>query len=303
MLKFSYRNEFLLTSEHYPLLQYAYVQECLQKNIPIHIQLIYIQLPKKSKKLGQKNPIVEPDIFPSINKQKSKSVDLNQQLLPLQSISSLFKFNFRLPPLSDVKLTTFQFHSGIYYGRRCLYSFDPINWTNSYTEAMTLTTTLPIANLLPGTLLCFALISKQSELYFLNISLFHSNGSLLNGQYEFRFNQVNPIHNLANTKHLYPDSYIGSTNNETITNNDNNENNEISNNYRIKLKFENQSYRFYSNEEISEKLKQINLPTPTVVSTAKQQQQHDTNDDVANGEAVNYLLGILNDEVRIYLLF
>ncbi|CAF4116689.1 unnamed protein product, partial [Rotaria sp. Silwood2] len=27
MLKFSYRNEFLLTSESYPLLQYNYIQE------------------------------------------------------------------------------------------------------------------------------------------------------------------------------------------------------------------------------------------------------------------------------------
>jgi len=39
------------------------------------------------------------------------------------------------------------------------------------------------------------------------------------------------------------------------------------------------------------------MPIPTVVTTAKHQQHHELNDDVANGEALNYLLGILNDEV------
>jgi hypothetical protein len=86
--------------------------------------------------------------------------------------------------------------------------------------------------------------------------------------------------------HLIPDGFIGSSSNESI-----------SDNYEIKLKFDSQSYRFYSNDEISEKLIEISTPTPTVVPTAKQQQHHELNDDVANGEALNYLLGILNDEV------
>lgn len=294
MLKFAYRNEFLLTSESYPLLQYSYIQECLQKNIQINMQLIYIELPKKSKKIGQTNQIIEPDIFPSII-ERMNSMNLNQQILPLQPSSLLFKFTFRLPPSPNAKEILFQLHSGIYYGRRCLFSFDQVNWNNTCIEEITQTTTLPIAYLLPGTLLCFALTSKQSEPYFLNVNLFHSNGFLLNSSHEFLFNKVNLTQNISNTKHLYPDSFIGSSNNETT-----------SSDYGIKLKFDSQLYRFYSNEEISEKLIQINMPTPTVVSTAKQQQQqvhHESNEDVANCEAVNYLLGILNDEVYLLLLF
>ncbi len=291
MLKFSYRNEFLLISESYPLIQYNYIQECLQKNIQINLQLIYIELPKKSKKFGEIHHIIEPDIFPLIKKQQipinsNKDNDLNQQLLPLQPSSSLFKFTVRLRPSPNAKQILFQLHSGIYYGHRCLFSFDQVNWNNTFTEEITKCTTLPIANLLPGTLLCFSLTSKQSETYFLNVNLFRSNGFLLNGSYEFTFNIVNPIQNLANTKHLYPDSFIGSSSNEST-----------SNTYEMKLKFDSQLYRFYSNEEISEKLMEIHMPTPTVVTTAKHQQNHELNDDVANGEALNYLLGILNDEV------
>jgi hypothetical protein len=166
MLKFSYRNEFLLIKESYPLLQYTYIQECLQKNIQINVQLIYIELPKKTKKIGQINQIFEPDIFPSIIKQKISLKD-NPQLLSLQPSSLLFKFTFRLRPSPNAKQILFQLHSGIYYGRRCLFSFDPVNWNNTFTEEITQKTTLPIANLLPGTLLCFALTSKQSsETYF-----------------------------------------------------------------------------------------------------------------------------------------
>ncbi len=284
ILKFSYRNEFLLISESYPLLQYNYIQECLQKNIQINLQLIYIELPKKSKKIGQINNIInEPDIYPLININK----DNQQQLLSLQSLSTLFKFTIRLRPSPNAKQILFQFHSGIYYGRRCLFSFESVNWNNTSIEEIKQCTTLPIANILPGTLLCFALTSKQSvETYFLNVNLFRSNSFLLNGSYEFTFNTVNSIQNLPNIKHLYPDSYIGSSKIESITNN-----------YEIKLKFDFQSYRFYSNEEITNKLSEINMPTPTVVTTARHQQHHELNDDVANGEALNYLLGILNDEV------
>ncbi|CAF1291767.1 unnamed protein product [Rotaria sordida] len=306
MLKFSYRNEFLLQSESYPLLQYSYIQECLQKNIQINLQLVYIELPKKSKKIGQTNNNNEPDIFQSttttttttttattkqnISKNFNKENDSNQQLLPIQPLSSLFKFTFRLPPSPNAKQTLFQLYSGIYYGRRCLFSFEPITWNNTCIEQIRQSTTLPIANLLPGTLLCFGLINKQqSEIYFLNVSLFRSNGSLLNGSYEFTFNLVNPIQNIANTKHLYPDGFIGSSYNESILNN-----------YGIKLTFHSQSYRFYYNEEISEKLIHITMPTPTAVTTAKQQQHHnESSDDVANGEALNYLFGTLNDETQL----
>jgi hypothetical protein len=293
MLKFSYRNEFLLTTESYPLLQYSYIQECLQKNIQINLKLIYIEIPKKSKKNGQINPINEPDIFPSATKRRisinsNKENDYNQQLLPNQPSSVLFRFTFRLRPSPDAKQTLFHFHSGIYYGRRCLFSFEQVIWNNTCIEEITQNTTLSIANILPGTLLCFALTSKQSEAYFLNVSLFRSNGFLLNGSHEFTFNLVNPIHNIANTKHLYPDSFIGSASNEST-----------SNNYEIKLKFDFPPYRFYSNEEISEKLVKIDMPAPTAVTTAKHQQHHELSDGVANGEALNYLLGILNDEVGI----
>ncbi|CAF0829792.1 unnamed protein product [Adineta steineri] len=293
MLKFSYRNEFLLPTESYPLLQYSYIQECLQKNIQINLQLIYIEIPKKSKKSRQINNIIEPDIFPStILQQKliisNKNIDLDQQLLPNQLSSVLFRFTFRLPPSPLAKQTLFQFHSGIYYARRCLYSFDQVTWNNTCIEEIKQTTTLPIASFLPGTLLCFALTSKQSETYFLNINLFRSNGFLLNGSHDYTFNLVNPTYNIANNKHLYPDSFIGSSDNESTT---------IK--YEIKLKFDFPSYRFYSNEEITEKLIHINMPTPTVVTTAKQQQhQESSSDDVGNGEALNYLLGILNDETQ-----
>jgi hypothetical protein len=44
--------------------------------------------------------------------------------------------------------------------------------------------------------------------------------------------------------------------------------------------------------------KLIDMPIPTAVTTARQHEQnHESNDDVANGEALNYLLGVLNDEV------
>ena len=292
MLKFSYRNEFLLTSESYPLLQYSYIQECLQKNIQINLQLLYIELPKKSKKLGQIKPLEEPDIFPSTTKRRvsinlNKENESNQQLLSLQPLSISFKFTFRLRPSPDAKQTIFQLHSGIYYGRRCLFSFEPINWNNTCIEEITQTTTLPIANLLPGTIICLALASKQqSENYFLNVCLFRSNNFLLNGSHEFTFNLVNSIQNIANNKHLYPDDFIGSSINESMKNK-----------YEIKLKFDSQSYRFYFNEEITEKLDQIDIPIPTTVTTAKHQQHQESNDDVANGEALNYLLGVLNDEV------
>jgi hypothetical protein len=288
MLKFTYRNEILSIYESYPLLQYSYIQECLQKNIQINLELIYIELPKRSKKIGQTHSIIEPEIFPRSRKSLNlnKDNDFSQTLLPLQPLSTLFKFTIRLRPSPKAKQSTFQLHSGIYYGRRCLFSFDPVNWNNTFIEEITRPTTLPIANLLPGTLLCLALTNKQSETYFLNVSLFRSNGSLLNGSYEYTFNSANTIKNLANTKHLYPDGFIGSSNNESI-----------SDNYEVKFKFDSQTYRFYSNEEISERLMEINVPTPTVVSTAKQQQHHELNDDVANAEALNYLLGILNDEV------
>lgn len=292
MLKFSYRNEFLLPSESYPLLQYSYIQECLQKNIQINLQLIYIELPKRSKKVGKQNRIMEPDIYPPASNRPlplntPKTNTFNQPLLPLQPVTSLFKFTLRLRPSPNAKQAIFQLHSGIYYGRRCLFSFDAVNWNNTFIEEITKMTTLSIANILPGTLLCFALTSKQSEAYFLNISLFRSNGLFLNGSHEYTFNLVNPTQNLANTNHVYPDSFIGSTSHESTEDH-----------YEIKLKFDSQSYRFYSNEEIFEKLMKTEVPTPTVVSTAKQQQHHELNDDVANGEALNYLLGILNEEVR-----
>ncbi|CAF0746289.1 unnamed protein product [Rotaria sp. Silwood1] len=298
MLKFSYRNEFLLKSESYPLLQYSYIQECLQKNIQINLQLIYIELPKKSKKIGQtnnnnkNNNNTEPDIFQSTTKRNipinnNKENDSDQQLLSMQSSSSLFKFIFRLRPSANAKQTLFQLHSGIYYGRRCLFSFEPITWNNTCIEEMRQTTTLPIASILPGTLLCFALTNKQSETYFLNVSLFRSNGFLLNGSYEFTFNLVNPIQNIANTKHLYPDGFIGSSYIESPVYK-----------YEIKLTFDSQPYRFYHNEEISEKLTHINMRTPTAVTTAKQQHHHESGDDVANAEALNYLLGTLNDETQ-----
>jgi hypothetical protein len=282
-----YRNEILSTSKPYPLLQYSYIQECLQKNVQIDIQLIYIEVPKRSKKVGQKNPIVKPEIFPRSRKSLnlSKENDSSQILLPLQPPSILFKFTIRLRPSPNAKQSIFQLHSGIYYGRRCLFSFDTVNWNNTFIEEVTQPTTLPIANLLPGTLLCFVLINKQSEAYFLNVSLFRSNGSLLNGSYEYTLNPVSLIQSPPNTKHLYPDAFIGSSSKEATTDT-----------YEVKLKFDTQPYRFYSNEEISEKLVD-NVPTPTVVSTARQQQHNELNDDVANGEALNYLLGILNDEV------
>ena len=290
ILKFSYRNEFLLNSESYPLLQYSYIQECLQKNIQIKLQLIYIQLPKKSKKLGT-NSNSEPNIFPSATNRTllqnlTKENDTHKQLLSIQPLSSIFQFTFRLRPSPDAKQALFQLHSGIYYGRRCLFSFEQVTWNNTCIEEMKQSTTLPIANLLPGTLLCFALTSKQSESYFLNVSLFRSNGFLLNGSYEFKFNLVNPIQNVANTKHLYPDSFVSSSSNEPT-----------SDNYEIKLKFDFQSYRFYYNEEITEKLIDIDMPTPTAIPTAKQQRHHESNNDLANGEALNYLLGTLNEEV------
>lgn len=299
MLKFSYRNEFLLKTEPYPLLQYTYIQECLQKNIQINLQIIYIELPKISKKLTQ---IInnEPDIFPTVTK-PIKSIGVNKEnepnipLLPSQPSSTVFKFTVRLPPSPDAKQTVYQLHSGIYYGRRCLFSFEPINWNNTFLEEKTRTTTLSIANLLPGTLLCLALTNKQSEIYFLNVSLFRSNGLLLNGSYEFTFNSINSTQHVLNTKHLYPDGFIGSSLNESTISN-----------YLIRLKFDNQPYRFYRNDEISEKLVNITMPTPTAVTTAKQQQQQQHNEssnDVANGEALNYLLGILNDEVRFFVFF
>lgn len=284
MLKFAHRNEFLFSNEPYPLLQYAYIQECLCKKLPIKVQLLYIELPKRSKKLGVKTLLVEPNIFPSIIKSNLST----QQLLPLQSPSTSFKFTFRLRPCPNAKETIFQLHSGIYYARRCLYSFDQINWNNTFIEEITQTTTLPIANLLPGSLLCLALTSKHSEKYFLNISLFRSNGFLLNGSHEYTFNLANSTVDYANTKHVYPDAFVGSSNNESVANH-----------YEIKLKFDYSSYRFYSNEEISEKLVSIHQPTPTAVSTAKHQQHQEISDDVANVEALNYLLGILNDEVIV----
>ncbi|CAF0916509.1 unnamed protein product [Adineta ricciae] len=293
VLKFSHRNEFLLFTEPYPLLQYSYIQECLQKNVQINLELIYIQLPKKSKKIGQKHSCHEPAIFrsldhPSTLANSNKENHSRDQLLPHQSPSTLFKFTFRLRPSANAKQTIFQLHSGIYYSRRCLFSFDPISWNNTYTEEITKATTLPIANLLPGTLLCLALTSKQSEIFFLNVSLFRSNGFLLNGLHEFTFNSIKLQQNIANNKHVYPDAFIGSSNNESTTDN-----------YEIKLKFDFESYRFYSNEELGEKLLKINIPTPTVVTTAKQQQHHQEScDDVANGEALNYLLGVLNDETQ-----
>ncbi|UJR33052.1 hypothetical protein I4U23_020511 [Adineta vaga] len=292
ILKFSYRNEFLFTTESYPLLQYTYIQECLQKNIQINVELIYIQLPKKSKKHGQINQLHEPTIFRSpilqqsmINSNK-ENTHHEQFLLPNQSLSTLFKFTCRLRPSPNAKQTIFQFHSGIYYGRRCLFSFDPINWNNTYTEEITQNTTLPLANFLPGTILCMALTSKQSETYFLNISLFRSNGFILNGSHEFTFNIIKSQQHIANSKHVYPDGFMGSSNHESTTNT-----------YEIKLKFDFQSYRFYSNEEITEKLLTINIPTPTVVTTAKQNHQ-ESSSDVANGEALNYLLGVLNEETQ-----
>lgn len=291
MLKFSYRNEFLLSSESYPLLQYTYIQECLQKNIEIHLQLIYIELPKKSKKAGSAVN-QEPDIFQSksnrnLVKNSNKENTTHQPLLAVQPSSLLFKFTLRLRPSPNAKQTLFQLYSGIYYGRRCLFSFDPITWNNTFTEEIRLNTTLPIANLLPGTLLCFSLANKQSEIYFLNVSLFRSSGSLINGSYEYTFNSVNSTQNIANTKHLYPDAFVGSSFNESTK--------DI---YELKLKFDSQSYRFYFNDEISEKLAEITMPTPTAITTAKQQQQHhESSIDIANGEALNYLLGTLNDQV------
>ena len=284
MLKFAYRNEFLLSNEPYPLLQYTYIQECLSKNQPIKVQLLYIELPKRSKKFGEKTRIIEPKIFLPTNKFNSLST---QSLLPLQCPTTVFKFTFRLPPCPNAKQTIFQLHSGIYYARRCLFSFEQINWNNTFIEEVTQSTTLPISILLPGTLLCLALTSKHSETYFLNVSLFHSNGLFINGSYEYTFNVANPTVDYANTKHLYPDAFIGSSHNESI-----------GNHYEIKLKFDYPSYRFYSNEELTEKLIAIDLPTPTVVSTAKQQQHQEISDDVANGEALNYLLGVLNDETQ-----
>lgn len=291
MLKFSHRNEFLLPSEPYPILQYSYIQECLQKNIQINLQLTYIELPKRSKRIGQIERITEPEIFPLMNKRPSpltspKTNTSKQSLLPLQPASSFFKFTIRLRPSSNAKQALFHLHSGIYYGRRCLFSFEQVSWNNTFTEEITQITNLPIANILPGTLLCFALTSKQSDTYFLNISLFRSNGLLLNGSHEYVFNSVNSSQNLPNTKHIFPDSFIGSTSHEST-----------GDSYEIKLKFDAQQYRFYSNEEIFEKLLAIEVPTPTVVSTAKQQQHQEMNDDVANGEALNYLLGMLNEEV------
>ncbi|CAF2118172.1 unnamed protein product [Rotaria magnacalcarata] len=291
MLKFSYRNEFLLKSEPYPLLQYTYIQECLQKNIQINLQIIYIELPRKSKKMMQ---IInnEPDIFPTKIKpikpiDLMKENELNTQLLPLQPSSLLFKFTLRLRPSVNAKQALFQLHSGIYYGRRCLFSFEQMTWDNTFTEEKTRTTTLPIANLLPGTLLCFALTNKQSESYFLNVSLFRSTARLLNGSYEFTLNAVNSRQNIANMKHLYPDGFIGSSCDESTPNN-----------YEIKLRFDFQSLRFYDNDEISKKLVDIAMPTPTAVATAKQQQHHESSADMANGEALNYLLGSLNDETQ-----
>ena len=93
MLKFSSRNEFL--SESYPLLQYVYIQECLSKGTQIDLQLFYMELPKRSKKLAQSNLIVEPDIFPTGRGQLStlteKETDHSHALLPQQSSSLLFK--------------------------------------------------------------------------------------------------------------------------------------------------------------------------------------------------------------------
>lgn len=291
MLKFSHRNEFLLPSEPYPILQYNYIQECLQKNAQINLQLTHIELPKQSKRIGRIERITEPEIFPMTNKRPAplsspKTNAHPQPLLPIQPASTLFKFTIRLRPSSNAKQALFHFHSGIYYGRRCLFSFEQVNWNNTFTEEITQTTHLPIANILPGTLLCFALTSKQSETYFLNISLFRSNGLLLNNSHEYTFNSVNSTQNLPNTKHLFPDSFIGSTSHETT-----------GDNYEIKLKFDSQQYRFYSNDEIFEKLLKIDVPTPTAVPIAKQQQHQELNDDVANGEALNYLLGMLNEEV------
>lgn len=285
MLKFAHRNEFLLTSEAYPLLQYVYIQECLQKQTEITLQLFYIELPKKSKKLAQHHLILEPDIFPPI---KEKISTHTQPLLPQQSSTLMFKFTLRLPPSINAKETVFQVHSGVYYGRRCLFPFEPFSWNNTLIEEMTQHTTLPLASVLPGTLLCFALTNKQSKPYFLNVSLFRSNGALLNGGNEFTFNPVHATQQVANNKHLYPDSFIGSSNEETDANA-----------YPIRLKFDFTSYRFYSNEEMAEQLKTITMPTPTVVSTAKQQQHQESHDDVANGEALNYLLGILSEEVKL----
>ena len=291
MLKFSYRNEFLSPLEPYPLLQYSYIQECLQKNIQINLQLIYIEVPKRGKKTGPQDRSMEPGIFPLTSNRplalnSPKTNKFNQPLLPLQPATSFFKFTLRLPPSPNAKQALFQLHSGIYYGRRCLFSFDTVNWKNTFIEEITQMTSLAIANILPGTLLCFALTSKQSESYFLNVSLYRSNGLFLNGSYEYTFNLVKPTKNLANTNHLYPDSFIGSTSHESTEDH-----------YEIRLKFDSQSYRFYSNDEIFEKLIKTEVPTPTVVTTAKQQQHHELNDDVANGEALNYLLGIVNEEV------
>ena len=293
MLKFVYRNEFLWTSEsNYPILQYSYVQECLQKNVKIQLQLIYVQLPKRSKKQSAlDNRHIEPDIF---------SMPLRPVLLPgnkenntepiliSQQSSTCLKFLLRLSPSAQAKETNFQFHSAIYYGRHCLYAFESFTWNNTCMEEITLTTSLPLTNLLPGSLLCFSLINKQSKMYFLNVSLFRSNGCLLNGAHQWTFNPTDPIQHIPNNKNLYPDSFIGSSNQES---------NEEK--YEIKLKFDYPQIRFYSNDEIVEKMKTILVPTPTVITTAKQHQQHqESNEDVANGEALNYLLGILSDEVK-----
>ena len=292
VLKFSYRNEYLVTSEPTPLLQYVYVQECLQRNATIHVQLLYVELPKKSKKIGQTIGLTEPDMFPSARPLRNSlpltdDADVHlSQLLPNQPVSSLFRFTFRLPPSSDASKTLFQFHSGIYYGRRCLFSFEPIAWKNTCIEEMKQSTTIPMAHILPGTMLCFALTSKQSESYFLNVSLFRSNGCLLNGSHEFAFNPTQTTKDTPNSKHLYPDAFVGSSSSESPVHS-----------YKLKLKFDFPSFRFYANDEIATKLNDIHMPTPAAVATAKQQQHHDPNTDVANGEALNYLLGVLNDEV------
>jgi hypothetical protein len=298
MLKFAYRNEFLHTPEPYPLLQYTYVQECLQKNLPIHLQLHYIPLPKKSKKVASTHVLTEPNIFRSTR--STLSILLNHHENETQSqpsliahlpVASLFTFNFRLPPSADAKETLYQLHSAVYYGRRCLFLFDPINWNNTCVETITQSTSLLLASLLPGTVMCFALTSKQAENYFLNISLFRSNGTLLNGCHEFHFNLVKSSTDMPNNKHLFPDSFVGSSTNDWHT----------APKYKIHLKFDLPSARFYFNEEVADQLKKIVIPMPTAVSTAKHQQNQESSDDVANGEALNYLLGILSDEVRQFI--
>ncbi|CAF0728953.1 unnamed protein product, partial [Didymodactylos carnosus] len=277
ILRFSYRNE-LLSNNNYPLLQYSYVQECLIKNQEIHVEIMQIEIPKENVK--EKVTFIEPNIFMQNNPQT------NQRQIPqlISENNENFGFHFRLPPSSSAKQQTFTFRLGLYYGRRRLFQNDDITWNNTTLESIPIITPLKLCQLLPGTLLCLSLTSvaslKKLETYFLNLSIFRSNGYLMSGTYEYLFN---PAHNLIPTHHLYPSAFIGSA---SITNDKH---------YEIKIKFS-QHYdciRFYTQDEIDKELSKIDIPRPTSISSVKRQIN-----DTGNSEALNYLLGILSEQTE-----